>query len=160
MKTIHWLLTLLSLMLNCVVIGALVYGVMLARQIAGGAANALESLGNQTINYSLQISQTVPVRTTVPFNQRLDIPINQTVPVDTIIQINPTLPVVGPIALDVPVKTTIPVRITVPISFSQSIPVNADVPINLVVPIQIRIADTELKPQIDAWVRLLRQFAP
>ena len=81
-------------------------------------------------------------------------------PVDTIIQINPTLPVVGPIALDVPVKTTIPVRITVPISFSQSIPVNADVPINLVVPIQIRIADTELKPQIDAWVRLLRQFAP
>ena len=155
---------LFSLLLNIVVIAALVYAYMEYRRATAEfntataqVAVALKSLGNAELKTTVKIDQVVQVRTTLPVREKLVVPIDQNLAINTSLQINPTLPVLGPIKLDVPVQGNVPIKFSVPVEFNTNVPINADVPVKIDVPIAIRIADTELKPMIDALVKALER---
>ena len=155
---------LFSLLLNFAITAALVYAyteyraatVQLA-QTAGQISDALKALGSAELKTTVKIDQVIQVHTTVPVRQNLVVPIEQNLPIDTALQINPTLPVFGPVTLDVPVKGTVPIKFSVPVDFNLDVPINADVPVKFDIPVAIKISDTELKPTIDALVKVLER---
>lgn len=154
-----WALALVSLLFNVALVALVVVAVISARQFAADTADALVALGNQDINYTFRLNQTVPVRAEVPFAQSFVVPIRQSIDINTVVAISRELPVIGVIDLDVPIQTSIPVSLSVPVAISQTFPVNADVPLNLEIPISIRVNETPLKATIDSAVRSLNMFA-
>ncbi len=154
-----WALALVSLLLNIALVALIVVVVMWARQFAADTADALNAVGNQDINYTLRLNQTVPVRAEVPFAQTIVVPISQSIDVNTIVTVSRELPVIGVIDLDVPIQASIPVNFEVPIAVNQTFPVSADVPLNMEIPLSIRVNETPLKAAIDSVVRSLNTFA-
>lgn len=157
-------IAMISIILNVAVISALYYAyteyrraVVQLTQTSGQVAAALKALGNAELKTTVKIDQVIQVRTSLPINENLVVPIDQNLAIDSILQINPTLPLVGPIKLEVPVKGTVPIKFSVPVSLSDNVPISVDVPVKLDVPVAIRIADTELKPTIDALVKALER---
>ena len=154
-----WALALVSLFLNIALAVLLVVIVLSARQFASDTADALSDVGNQDINYTFRLNQTVPVRAEVPFTQDIIVPISQSINVDTVVTVSRELPVIGVIDLDVPIQASIPVQFDVPIVVSRTFPVSAEVPLNLEIPLNIRISETPFKATIDSVVRSLKAFA-
>ncbi|MCS7059570.1 MAG: hypothetical protein RMN25_00230 [Anaerolineae bacterium] len=154
-----WTLALASFLLNVVLIALLILGIMWARRLAADTADALIAFGNQDINYTLRLNQTVPVRAEVPFVQNVVVPIRQTIDVNTVVTVSRELPVVGVLEFDVPIQASIPVQFDVTIPVSQTFPVNTDVPLNMEIPLSIRVSDTSLKSTIDSVARALNTFA-
>lgn len=154
-----WALALVSLLLNLALGALIVFVVVWARQFAADTADALIAVGDQDINYTLRLNQTVPVRADVPFAQSVVVPINQTINVNTVVTVSRELPVIGVIDLDVPIRASIPVNFEVPITIDQTFPISADVPLNMEIPLSIRVNETPLKATIDSVVRSLNTFA-
>lgn len=154
-----WVLAIFSFLLNLVIIGVLVIVFMAGRQAAADLADQIDAFSQQTINYSLHITQTVPVHANVPFSQTMAVPFNPTVPISTTVKVSKEIPVVGQITFDVPIQAEVPVSLSIPIEISRTIDVNAEVPLNLDVPLQIPLKDTSLKATLDSIVKALNSLA-
>ena len=154
-----WALALCSFILNILVIGVLIVVYIYGRQVAADLADQLDTFSQQTINYSVHITQTVPVRADVPFSQTMTVPFNVNVPVSTTVKVSKEIPVVGQITFDVPIQTEVPVSLSVPIEISRTLAVNTDVPLSLDVPLQIPLKDTSLKTALDGIIKALNSFA-
>ena len=154
-----WALAIVSLLLNIIVIGALVIVFVVGRQIAADVADQLDAFGRQTINYKFHVTQTVPVRTNVPFSHSAVIPFNQNLPISTTVKVSKEIPVIGQISFDVPIQANVPVSLSIPIEISRTIDVNAEVPLNLEIPLEIPLKDTPLKATLDSVVKTLNTFA-
>jgi hypothetical protein len=154
-----WALAIFSFILNILVIGVLVIVFISGRQVAAGLADQIDAFSQQTINYSLHITQTVPVHTNVPFSQTMTVPFNVNVPISTTVKVSKEIPVVGQITFDVPIQAEVPVSLSIPIEISRTIGVNADVPLSLDVPLQIPLKDTSLKAALDGIVKALNSLA-
>ena len=122
------------------------------------AAGQLEAAAAERIEFSVDISQTIPIRTEIAISETLEIPINTDVPIDTTIQIPIDLGPLGRTNLDVPIVATVPVDVVVPVVIDRTVPVSADIPINLQVPIDIAIADTPFAEALLEWAARLREF--
>ena len=154
-----WALAIFSFILNILVISVLVIVFISGRQVAAGLADQIDAFSQQTINYSLHITQTVPVHTNVPFSQTMTVPFNVNVPISTTVKVSKEIPVVGQITFDVPIQAEVPVSLSIPIEISRTIGVNADVPLSLDVPLQIPLKDTSLKAALDGIVKALNSLA-
>ena len=154
-----WALTIVSLLLNVLIIAILILVDMVGRQIAASVADQLEAFGNQTINYKFRVNQTVPVNTLVPFQKNLVVPFQQSIPVSTTVKVSKELPVLGVVEFDVPIDTSVPVSFSVPIAISETIAVNAEVPLNLEIPLEIPVRDTPIKETLDRVAQALNTFA-
>jgi hypothetical protein len=152
-------LVVVSFIVNILVVVALVLIFASTRRVAANLADRLDDFSHQTINYSLHITQTVPVHTDVPFSQTLVVPFNLDVPVSTTVVVSKEIPVVGVVAFDVPIQASVPVSLSVPIEVSRTIRVDAEVPLSLDVPLQVPLQDTSLKSALDDVIGVLNQVA-
>ncbi|MEE9618422.1 MAG: hypothetical protein V3T90_15665 [Anaerolineae bacterium] len=137
-------LTLLSLMLN----GVIILGLLRARQIVldtvTEARAIVAGIGDDTFSYTFEVDQDVPIAASIPFNEEVTVPIRTTLPISTVVVIPINAGLLGTFDVDVPIRTVIPIDLEVAVPVSRTVDIAATVPLNVDVPIEIPIADTPL----------------
>jgi MFS family permease len=114
----------------------------------GQAIDGLASFRTSTIEFDVEIDESVAIDTVIDLNRTIEVPISTTVPIDETIQTRITVD--GPFGIDIPLNITVPIAVDVPIDLTVSIPVNesipiaTEVPVQVAVPIAIDVAETEL----------------
>ncbi|HEX6659558.1 MAG TPA: hypothetical protein VF065_15815, partial [Ilumatobacter sp.] len=130
--------------------------VELRPQISAGVEEAITGLrtfGDSTIEFPVNIDQTIPVETEVVIDRTVQVPIKTTIPInqsfDTTIQVDTPF---GKIPLDVtvPVDVEVPVDLTVDIPINETVPIKDEIPVKLDVPVKIDVSQTELKELTDS----------
>lgn len=158
-----WIIAITSLLLNLALIGAMIYGVYVGigfgRVAAGAAAEQLAALGDSTFSTTVRVQHTINIDTSVPFEYADTISIDQVVPIKTSVQVKQEFPIIGELKFDVPIDTSVPISVSVPIRIERKVPIKLDVPIDFTVPVAVKLADTPVKPQIDAAVGTLRELS-
>ena len=138
-----WLVAGLSLAANI----WLFSGLLAARRQAGeGAALAAQAVGRlreSSIEYTVDIRQTIPISLSVPIDQSVPVPISVTLPVDTVVTVPLQTPL-GDFPVNVPIRASIPIRFQTAIPLRLSVPVSATIPVRLSAHIQVAVADTQL----------------
>jgi hypothetical protein len=130
---------------------------------------AFVSLGQATIDTTVEIDESIPISFDLPLNESLPIdfvlPINQstvvvlTQPVPLYAPASFTLPggggrINGQVSLSLPAGMALPVHLSMAVPVSQSIPVRLDVPVDqsvpiqLDVPVQITLGESGLDPVV------------
>lgn len=136
-------LTSLSLILNAVIIVELLQLRRAARSSIADARTLLTDLTDETLSYTVEVDQQIPISTSVPFNEAVTVPINAVVPISTTIVVPVDLRFTT-YKLAVPINTVLPVDMDVTVPFSQTVDVTTAVPIDVDVPVEIDVADTRL----------------
>ena len=154
-----WALAIVALLLNFLVVGVLIFATFTAREVAGTAADQLEALSQQPVSFMFRITQTVPIRTMIPFHQKLGMPFTHTVSINTSVVVSKELPVIGQIAFDVPIQASIPISFDIPIDVDTTVPVSMEIPLNLQIPVQIHLGATPIGDVLDETIRALRALA-
>jgi EmrB/QacA subfamily drug resistance transporter len=130
--------------------------VELQPQISAGVEEAITGLrtfGESTIEFPVNIDQTIPVDTEVVIDRTVAVPIKTSIPInqsfDTTIQVDTPL---GNIPLDVtvPVDVDVPVDLTVDIPINETVPIKDEFPVKLDVPISIDVRETQLAELTDS----------
>jgi hypothetical protein len=114
----------------------------------------LQAIDDLTLEYDVQIDDSLPVNAVVPFHERLDVPIQATVPISESIETSfdvdiPPFGLSVPVDVEVPVQLEVPIDLSVPIEIDRDVPVQTTVPISLEVPIAIDLADVGLRRYIE-----------
>lgn len=145
------ILTLLSLMLN----GVVIFGLVRARQIAleaqqtalntvTDARSIVTGVGDDTFYYTFKVQQEIPINTSVPFNDEITVPIRTTIPVSTVVIIPVDAGLLGTFDVDVPIRTMFPVDLNITFPVSQTVDIVTTVPLDVAVPIEVPLAETPL----------------
>ncbi len=142
-------LTLLSLAFN----GVVILGLLRARQIAlatvTGARATVIGVSDDTLSYTLEVKQEIPIVTSIPFDEDVIVPIRTTIPVSTTIVVPVNLGI-STYDLEIPIRTTIPVDLEVPSGEGGTVSVRTTIPINTttVVPVDLGITTNDLEVPI------------
>lgn len=144
------ILTCLSLALNGVVIFILVRMRETAVSSMRDARRALDQIGEETVSYTVELDEEVPVEASFPFSHQVDVPINTTLPIDTSVVVPIDAGILGTIDVDVPIRTVIPVDIDVEVSINKTVDIATTVPVQFEVPVAVPISDTELADHLEA----------
>ena len=153
-----WLVAIVSLGLNVYVINMLTQAKKQVAQAASSAATAVGQLRGTAIDYSVPISQTLPVSFTVDYRHTFSVPISVTLPIDTQVTVSLDTPF-GSFPINVPVKTTVPINLNPQVPLSLSVPVSVSVPISFTVPIHLALSDTTLTSSLDGAADYLNNLA-
>jgi prefoldin subunit 5 len=130
--------------------------VELRPQISAGVEEAITGLrtfGDSTIEFPVNIDQTIPIDTEVVIDRTVQVPIKTTIPInqsfDTTIQVDTPF---GKIPLDVtvPVDVDVPIDLTVDIPIKETVPIKDEIPVKLDIPVKIDVSQTELKELTDS----------
>jgi len=136
-------LALLSLALNA----AVILGLLRARQIVLGTMADVRTLvtgvSDDTLTYTLEVDQEVPIAARIPFNEEVTVPISTTIPIRTTVVVPIDLGVTS-YNLKVPIRAIIPVDLEFTVPVSQTVDIATVVPLDVDVPIEIPIAETPL----------------
>ncbi len=112
------------------------------------AVGGLATFRTSTIEFDVEIDETVAIDTVIELDRVIEVPINTTLPIDQTFDTRITVD--GPFGIDIPLNITVPIAVDVPIDLTVSIPVNetipiaTNVPVQVAVPIAIDVAGTEL----------------
>lgn len=117
-----------------------------ARQFISELDARLIDLETTAFAVTVDVNETLPVRTEFAFARTIEIPIKTEIPIneviDTTITIDGPLGVEIPINVSVPVDVIVPIDLVVPFTIDETFPVSVDIPIDLAVPINVSLADT------------------
>lgn len=118
----------------------------------------VKDIGEDTLVYTFEVDQEIPVAASIPFSQEITVPINTTVPVTTtvIVPIDLGLTTYN---LKVPVNTVFPVDMEVTVPVSQTVDIVTTVPLDIDVPIEIAVAETPLVGYLDQLDATLADMA-
>jgi len=149
-------LTLLSLALNGIVIFGSLQLRQTAQDVVGDAQNLLAEMSSDTLSYTVQLDQDIPISTDVPFNEVFSVPVNTVVPISTTVRVPVDLGF-RTYRLTIPIETIVPVDVEATVPVSQVVDITTIVPLQVAVPIEIPIAGTSLADYLsDADVMLER----
>lgn len=141
--TVLSILTLLSLALN----GIVLFGFLQFRQTAQGVVSDAQALlaemSDDTISYTVQLDQDIPISTDVPFNEVFSVPVNTVVPISTTVRVPVDLGF-RTYRLTIPIETIVPVDVEATVPVSQVVDVTTVVPLQIAMPIEIPVAETSL----------------
>jgi hypothetical protein len=143
------LLTALSLARNGAIILALLQGRRIALNTTADTRAALADISRSTFSYTLEVSQDIPVKTSIPFNEEVIVPIQTTVPISTVVVVPINPPLLPAFNLSVPINTIVPVDLEIAVPISQTVDIATTVPLDVAVPVEIPIADTPLAGFLD-----------
>lgn len=116
--------------------------------------NAFVSLGEATIDTTVQIDESIPIGFDLPLDEELPIDFGLAIDQDTIVILNEEVPLYAParftfpngggaingvVSLSLPRGMALPVRLSMTVPVSQSIPVQLSVPVSQSVPIQMDV---------------------
>lgn len=136
-------LTLLSLLLNAIVIHALLDARRTALRVVQDAQSLVNELSDDVFRYSVELEQDVPISAEVPFSETFNIPVNTVVPIDTSVVVPVDLGITT-YRLRIPINTVFPVDIDLTVPVNQVITVDTVVPIAVEVPLDIAVSETPL----------------
>jgi MFS family permease len=112
------------------------------------AVGGLASFRTSTIEFDVEIDETVGIDTVIDLKRTIEVPINTSLPIDETFDTRITID--GPFGIDIPLNITVPIQVDVPIDLTvaipvdESIPIRTDIPVQVAVPISIDVAGTEL----------------
>jgi len=146
-------LMLLSLALN----GVVILGLLRARQIVlatvTDARTTVIGVGDDTLSYTLEVKQEIPIVTSIPFDEDVIVPVRTTIPVSTtvVVPVNLGIPTYD---LEIPIRTTIPVDLELPLDQGGTLSVRTTIPINTtsVVPVDLGITTYDLEAPIHTTI--------
>jgi hypothetical protein len=141
-------LTLLSLVLNGIVIFQFLRLRCVAHGVVADTRALITELTDDTFSHTVEIDQEIPISTDLPFNEAMTVPINTVVPISTTVVVPVDLGFTT-YNLAVPIDTVFPVDMEVTVPFSQTVGITTAVPIDVDVPVEIAIADTPLVDYLD-----------
>ena len=113
------------------------------------AIDDLEGFENLAMHFTVQVDQSMPLRTRLPIKDELrimlhaSVPVRQTLTSDIIVNA-PLLNTRLPLTVAVPIDIEVPIDLDVPILVDSDIPVNLMVPVKLNVPVKVELGKTEL----------------
>jgi hypothetical protein len=137
-----WVLTLISLLVNALLVRQMMLARRTAQQAVDDAIVVIDGLQNQTYSHTVVIDEALKVQADVPVNATIPVTIDQEIPIDTTVNVPVQTPLFGTINLDVPIQTTIPVNLEQDIVIDQTFTIDTAVPLYLEVPIELVVADT------------------
>lgn len=135
------LLTLLSLALNVTVVLGLLRFRAIAANTLSEARAIIAEIGDDTLSYTVQVDQEIPVAASIPFSEQVAVPINTTVPISTTVVVPVNLGI-ATYRLSVPISTVFPVDLEVSVPVSQTVDIATAVPLDVDVPVEIPVAET------------------
>jgi hypothetical protein len=148
-------LVILSLALNVLTIATLLWMRDVALEEVADARSLVNGLRNTTFSHTIEISQDIPVRTSVPFEEEVLVPVNTTIPLNTNVIVPIDLGPLGTYDIDIPIRAAIPINMEVAVPIEETIEIDTSVPLELVVPIEISVSETSLVEQLDKGERAL-----
>lgn len=155
-----FLLVLVSISLNVAVI---LYGLRTRSQLLslrrtvsgmlGEASKDLQRFERLVIKFDIEVNDRVPIRTSVPIDEQLDVTVKGHIPIRQKLDTEVTLhtPLLGrmPMNVTVPLDLQVPIDLNLPIVIDHAIPVALEAPVHLRVPIEVDLSKTELGSFID-----------
>lgn len=164
LATVAVVLAIIFSTISLLVNGALLYGLLQARQAGleavAAARVALSGLNDRTIEASVPLHHALPIEATVPVRQDLIVPIHTTLPLSTTVSVPVNLPIVGEYRLTVPVQAEVPVDLEVVVPLSQTVQVETVVQVDTEVPVRVemrRLGIDDLIAQIDEALATMEQ---
>lgn len=136
-------LTLLSLVLNGVLVFELLQLRRAAHRVVTEARSIVTEVADDTLSYTVEVDQKIPVSAEIAFNEAVSVPINTVVPISTTVVVPVNLGF-GTYELGLPIQTVFPIDMEVDVPISETVDVTAVVPLEVDVPIEIAISDTPL----------------
>lgn len=152
------ILVLLSLILNGIVFIALLRTRRTTLAAVQDAQSAIDRISEDSISYTVQLDENLPVVTSFPFSEEIDVPINTVLPIDTTVFVPVDLGLLGTVDIEIPIRTVVPVDIDVTVPVNQTVDVVTSVPLKVNVPIEVEVSDTSLSRDLDALNRALAQL--
>lgn len=150
-------LTLLSLVLNGVVIFQLVRLRCVAHGVVADTRTLVTDMADDTFSTTVEIDQEIPISTDLPFNEVMTVPIDTVVPISTTVVVPVDLGFTT-YNLAVPIETIIPVDMDVTVPFSGTVDIVTAVPIDVDVPVEVAIADTPLVDYLEELDAILEEI--
>jgi len=136
-------LTLLSLALNAIVIFEFLQLRQAAHGVVTDARALITEISDDTLSYTVEVDQEIPVSTEIPFSESISVPINTVVPINTEVVVPVDLGFTT-YKLTVPIETVFPVDMEVTVPVSQVVDITTVVPLQVEVPIEIAVSETPL----------------
>jgi hypothetical protein len=153
------IMSLLSLALSAF----LAYSLLSVRHTAveglDAAIAALDSFGEQGLQFEYSLNQEIPISADIPINQELSFPVEGTFPINTTIEVPIDAGILGTFVIDVPIDTSVDVKASVPIRLDESFHIETSVPVSVTLPIDIQPEDPgvqKLLGGIRDWLARLR----
>lgn len=112
------------------------------------ASGGLAVLADEPLTVTADISEDIPIRTSIPFERELQIPIQTSIPINETIET--TIQVAGPfgweipVTVQVPVDLDVPIDLSVPITVSETIDVDTTTHVELSVPVRFDLDESGL----------------
>ena len=175
-----------SFVVNCVLVLVLILAIGPLLQLKSGLLEpllydldgAFQGLGETTVQTTVEVNQTMPIRFDLPLDQPLGLDFNLPIEQDTVVVLTQPVPLNVPatftlpgwggaingtvslnlptgmslpvhLSMNVPVRTTIPVQMTVPVSQT--------IPVQMTIPVSIQLGPAGLDPAVQ---RLREVFMP
>lgn len=136
-----WVAVIASLAINAYLLNLVIEGQRQIGLAAGTAAEAVGELADASIEYNVEIRETIPVSLTVRYNDVVTVPISYTLPINTNVSVPLRTPL-GTFPLNFPVVASIGISLTPIVPINIVVPISHVVPIAIAVPIQIDMQDT------------------
>jgi hypothetical protein len=153
-----WLAIIVSLAINAFLLNFLIQARQQVGQAAGSAAVAVGQLRTSSIDYPIEIQESLPVSLTVTYQEDIAVPISVTLPINTLVSVPLRTPV-GNFPINVPVVANIPISLTTVVPLDVAIPISMSIPIDVSFPIHVDLADTALGESLSGAELYLRQLA-
>jgi hypothetical protein len=158
-RVIATLLIIFSLVLNLFLLLVLAKARIDLRNTITAVRNTLEGISQEPIEIPVEISQDIPINTTIPISQTIRVPIDIDYPLSTVINTSFNIPVLGRQELSLPIDTVIPVNLVyeAPIHemvyISMVLPLHLELPILIEIPPEVRLQLEERLLEIDASLK-------
>lgn len=149
------ILVIISLTLNVLTIATLLWVRDVALEEVADARSLVNGIRNTTFSHTIEVSEDIPVRTTVPFEEEVLVPVNTTIPLNTTIIVPVDAGLLGTFDIDVPIRAAIPISLEIAVPIEEEIEIDTSVPLELTVPIEISVSETPLVEQLDKRDRAL-----
>jgi hypothetical protein len=131
------------------------------RQVGVAASNAAIGVGqlaDGSIDYDVEIHESLPVSMTIGYEDEIAVPISVTLPISTEVSVPLRTPL-GTFPIVVPVITSFPVRLNPVIPISVELPISTTVPVDVAFPIHVEIRDTAFGATLDGAQLYLETLA-
>lgn len=136
-------LTLFSLALN----GIVILGFLQLRQgmhdVVTDARAVITQLAGDTLSYTVELDQDIPLSTEIPFSDTFSVPVNTVVPINTRVVVPVDLGF-ATYRVTVPIETVFPIDMEVTVPVSQVVDITTIVPLEVEVPVEVAVSETPL----------------
>ncbi|MBN1313679.1 MAG: hypothetical protein JXB30_19910 [Anaerolineae bacterium] len=154
-----WLVTILSLVLNVLILRQVAFAKQAAQQAIDDAIVTVGNLQDAAFTYTAVIEDTIPINADLGLSESIPVPVDENLPLDATISVPVEIGPFGTYTVTLPVSGTVPVRTTLHIVIDQPLHVSTTIPVNLEVPIEVAVKDTPLKATLDDVIVRLEALA-